>query len=120
VKLGNLLLPLLLAAALYWMFTQSRRRQRDAQQVQSSVSPGVQVITTAGLYATVVQVDGDKVTLETAPGQHSQWDRRAISRVLPAETVAEPGVADDDEDDEDDGAAGTEPTSQQTAPPDRA
>jgi preprotein translocase subunit YajC len=117
VKLGNLLLPLLMAAALYWMFASSRRRQRDVQQVQSSVSAGAQVMTTAGLYATVVAVDGDKVTLETAPGQHSQWDKRAISKVLSAQAEQDDEFGEqDDEDEGDDDAAGTG----STAPQDRA
>lgn len=116
MKLGNLLLPLLMAAALYWMFASSRRRQREIQQVQSSVSAGAQVMTTAGLYATVVTVDGDKVTLETAPGQHSQWDKRAISKVLPAQAEQDDEFAEDDEDEGGDDAAGAG----STAPQDRA
>jgi preprotein translocase subunit YajC len=122
----SLVFLLLAAGFLYLMFSRSRRQQRSAQQMQAGVVPGTKIVTTAGLYATVVEIDGQTVTLETAPGQHSQWDRRAIARVLPDQTLAERAVNDEDEEDTDDdmedgtGAAGTASTSQETAPPDRA
>jgi preprotein translocase subunit YajC len=127
VNPSSLLLLVLMAAVLFLLFSRSRRQQRSAQQLQAGLAPGTKIMTTAGLYATVVDIDGQVVTLETAPGRHSRWDRRAIARVLPQESLPEHGV-DDDEDDEDpdddrqDGgdAAGTAPTSQETAPPDRA
>ena len=124
MKPQSLVFLLLAAGLLYMMFSRSRRQQRSAQQLQAGLSPGAKIVTTAGLYATVVKIDGQTVTLETAPGQHSRWDRRAIARVLPDQSLEERAV-DEDEDTDDDmedgtGAAGTASTSQETAPPDRA
>lgn len=89
---SGLIVPLLLIGLLVLLFSRTRRQQRQAQQLQSGLAIGAQIVTTAGLYATVVEVDGAVVTLETGPGQRSRWDRRAVARVLPDQT----GVADAD------------------------
>ena len=52
----------------FLMIRPQRRRQQQAAQKQNTVTPGAQVRTTAGMYATVVDVDGDDVVLEIAPG----------------------------------------------------
>jgi preprotein translocase subunit YajC len=59
----------------------ARARQRKAMENRSQLAPGVEVITTAGLIATVVSVDDDAVTLEVAPGVHSRYIKGAIARV---------------------------------------
>ena len=67
-------------------------------------SPGAEVMTASGLYATVVSIDDTVVVLETGPGQESRWDRRAVARVLspPDEVVQEsPQSADDPQSAED-------------------
>jgi preprotein translocase subunit YajC len=61
---------------------QGRRRGRALREAQSQVTPGAEVMTGAGLFATVVSVDGDQVTLETAPGQTSRWLRQAVVKVV--------------------------------------
>jgi preprotein translocase subunit YajC len=124
VRPESLLLLVLMGGLLFMMFSRSRRQQREAAQLQSRLAPGSRVMTTAGLYATVVAIEGDAIVLETGPGQTSRWDRRAVSRVLPEE-VAEPiAGADEDETDsmseESEGAAGSSASTQEAAPPDRA
>jgi preprotein translocase subunit YajC len=71
-----------------------RNRQKKVQQQQSNVAPGARVRTTAGMYATVVAVDGDDVVLEVSPDVEVRYMRRAIMEVLtpgdePAEDEAE-------------------------------
>jgi len=78
------------------MVTRSRRQQRELTDVQSRLEVGARIMTTAGLYATVVALDAESVTLETAPGQTSRWDRRAVARVLPAVNDTDPAVNDTD------------------------
>jgi preprotein translocase subunit YajC len=91
--LGTLLLVLALGL-LVITFLRGRRQQREALAVQQKLSPGAQVMTTSGLYATVVGVDGAVVTLETGPGQRSRWDTRAVARLLPASDDAPAGPAE--------------------------
>ena len=65
------------------MIRPQRNRQRQAAQTQNEVMPGSRVRTTAGMYATVVSVEGDDVVLEVAPGVNVRYMRRAIMNVVP-------------------------------------
>lgn len=76
-----LILPLALLALLF--FSNSRRR-REAATVQSALAPGSQIITTAGLHATVVAVEDTVVVLEASPRIHTRWARAAVARVVTA------------------------------------
>lgn len=69
-----------------------RNRQRAAVQTQREIVPGVQVRTTAGMYATVVAVEDQDVVLEIAPGVEVRFLRRAIMDVVP--DPSEMGVSD--------------------------
>jgi preprotein translocase subunit YajC len=93
----GLLLPILLVLFVLMMFNSQRKRQRQFNQMQSRLQVGQDVVTTAGLHGTIVELDDEVAVLETAPGQTVRWDRRAIARV-----VAESEVADRDDDDIDD------------------
>jgi len=73
---------------------QGRRRRRDLMNAQQRLAPGAVVMTGAGLFGTVVAVDGDQVTLETAPGQTSRWLRQAVVRVITPAPAAEDSVSD--------------------------
>jgi len=77
-----LLLVLVFVGLYFLMIRPQRRRQQQAQQQQRTVSPGARVRTTAGMYATVVAVDGDDVVLEVAPGVEVRYMKRAIMEVI--------------------------------------
>ena len=98
---STLILILVVVVGFYMlMIRPQRRRQQQAQQKQNSVQPGARVRTTAGMYATVVEVDGDDVVLEVAPGIEVRYMRRAIMDVVsPGEETED--SAEDVEDDED-------------------
>lgn len=85
-----LLLPLALLALLF--FSSSRRR-REAATVQRTLAPGTQIVTTAGLFATVVEVEDVAVVLETSPGVRSRWARAAVARVVPEPVEADASTA---------------------------
>jgi len=108
---GTLLL-LLAGVMLVVAVTRGRRQQREATSTQQRVAPGAEVMTTSGLFATVVSVEDAVVTLETAPGQRSRWDKRAVARILsaaPGTTSGATGVqdrAENAENSSDDGAPG--------------
>jgi len=87
----------------FLMIRPQQRRRQQAAQKQSTVAPGARVRTTAGMYATVVDVDGDDVVLEVAPGVEVRYMKRAIMDVVsegePAEeTYDEPAAEEEDED----------------------
>jgi preprotein translocase subunit YajC len=88
---STLILILIVIVGFYMlMIRPQRRRQQQAQQKQNEVVPGARVRTTAGMYATVVDVDGDDVVLEVAPGVEVRYIRRAIMDVVsPGDETAE-------------------------------
>ena len=89
---STLILIVVVIAAFYLLMIrpQARRRQQ-AQQKQDSVQPGARVRTTAGMYATVVAVDGDDVILEVAPGVETRFMKRAVMDVVsPGDAPDEP------------------------------
>jgi preprotein translocase subunit YajC len=80
---SSLILILVVVVAFYLLMIrpQQRRRQQAAQK-QDTVQPGARVRTTAGMYATVVDVDGDDVVLEIAPGIEVRYMRKAVMDVV--------------------------------------
>jgi len=91
--LPNLLLLALALGLAVLVLTRGNAARRAVRETQQSLEPGMQVMTGSGLYARVVEVEPDIVVLETAPGQSSRWDRRAVVRVIAPEAVVrdEPG-----------------------------
>ena len=90
-------LPLLVTFGLMWvlLIRPQKRRVQMQQAVVASLRPGDEVITTAGIYGTIVSVDDDVLTVEIAPGVSLRMVRQAVSqRIGP----------DDDEDVDDDAA----------------
>ncbi|MCI2238985.1 preprotein translocase subunit YajC [Kineococcus sp. TRM81007] len=79
---SQLIFLLLMVALLVFMFSRTRKQQRAQVEMQNSVGPGAEVMTTSGTYGTVVDVDGDTVVLEIAPGVRTRWARRAVARVV--------------------------------------
>lgn len=94
---SGFLIPLLLFGFLYVavMLPQSRRR-KQAAALQRSVEPGSQVMLTSGLYATVVEIDDDTVTVQAAPGVELRFAKAAVLRVLPDPTEIDQPDADDE------------------------
>ncbi|HET6151916.1 MAG TPA: preprotein translocase subunit YajC [Marmoricola sp.] len=100
---STLILILIVVVAFYLlMIRPQQRRKQQAQQQQNTVQPGARVRTTAGMYATVVAVDGDDVILEVAPGVEVRYLRRAVMDVVsPGEAVDEEEETPADETDTD-------------------
>jgi preprotein translocase subunit YajC len=93
------LLPFVLILAFFWLIIvrPARNRQKAQAQLMSHLLPGQQVMTTSGLFATVVAVEEDALVLETSPGITSRWTRAAVSRIIPADSDVEHDVADPDD-----------------------
>ena len=93
----SLLLILVVVVAFYLlMIRPQQRRKQQAQQQANTLAPGARVRTTAGMYATVVDVDGDDVVLEVAPGVEVRYMKRAVMDVVSPGDEAD--TVDDDVD----------------------
>ncbi len=99
MRLSNFALPLLIVVAVYFLFLRPQRaRQRKAQELTNTIAPGQRVMTTAGMFATVVSLDDEGILLEVSPGVNVKYVRQAVSRVVPAPDEDEAdGDAQDDQ-----------------------
>ena len=82
-------IPLLIVLVAIPLFLQARKQKKtmqEQQKLQNAVTVGDRVMTTSGLYATVVDTDDDTVDLEIADGVTTTWLRQAIRERVETET----------------------------------
>ncbi len=92
-----LLLPI---AAIFLMFRSQKKRQQQAQSMQSAMAPGSAVRTIGGLYALVKAVNESTVELEIAPGVFTHFAKSAVAAVIDQqeyEEIVNGRPAEDDE-----------------------
>lgn len=74
-------LPLLIVLVAIPLFLQARKQKKtmqEQQKLQNSVGVGDRVMTTSGLYGTVVATEDDTIDLEIAEGLTTTWLKQAI------------------------------------------
>jgi len=89
-----------LLGVMWFMSRRSRQQQQKAQEFRNNLKPGDDVMTHSGMLGTVVEVEGDNITLESGPGSRSRWIRAAIAKII--EPTTEVADVDDEAEDEDD------------------
>jgi preprotein translocase subunit YajC len=112
VEAVSALLPfaLILAAFYLLIIRPARNRQRAALQMQQELAPGVEVMTTSGVFATVTAVQDDVVVLEVAPGVTMRFAKAAVGRILTGEDTSAGPHGDVSPDATDDRPDGDQPT----------
>ena len=87
---------------LFVFMRNQQRRVRQQQALQQSADVGDDVLTTAGIFGTIVDEDEDEgtVTVEIAPGTRIRMVRSGIARRLSEDDQAYDDEAYDDEDDD--------------------
>ncbi|WP_200926677.1 preprotein translocase subunit YajC [Sphaerimonospora mesophila] len=95
-SLGTFLPLILLVVVFYFLLIRpQRKRQQEMVRMQNSLAPGAQVMTTTGLFGTVVRLEEEDVVLEVAPGVETRWVKAAIGRVVtPVEEARQDGATD--------------------------
>jgi preprotein translocase subunit YajC len=112
-------LPVLLLIPLWFLLVRPQQKRVRAQQAMVlSLETGDEVITTGGIYGTIVELEGDVALLDVAPGVQLRVARQAVGRRLTphADDLAPPrafGAGGDrsDNDAEPDGPAADHPPS---------
>lgn len=81
---SSLLFLLVLVVGMYLLLIRPQRaRAKQMAQVRSALAVGTQVITTAGLHASVAAVHDDgTVLLEIAPGVQARFLQQAVVQVV--------------------------------------
>jgi preprotein translocase subunit YajC len=79
-------------ALLWWMMRNQKKRMQQQQAVQQQAGVGDEVLTTSGIFGTIVDEDEDEgtVILEIAPGTRIKMLRQGISRTIVDEPDDEP------------------------------
>ena len=80
----TIIMLVVLAVLIFFMFRNSRKRQHEARELQSKVQPGAKVMTNFGVFGTILSIDDDEsqVLLETSPGTVLTVHRQTIARVV--------------------------------------
>lgn len=95
----DIMTVLLLAVFAFFIFTMFRRNKKTQQQqreMQSKFAPGVEVMTSFGLFGTIVSIDEaeNKVVLELSPGNEATVHRQAVTKVVEPAAPASDASAD--------------------------
>lgn len=83
------LLPILLIGVVFYLLIMrpARTRQRKQMELMAALEPGTRIMTTAGVYGTVVALDGDDADIEIAPGVVIRVVKAAIGKVIQPESA---------------------------------
>jgi len=116
---GLIAIMALALGAMWLMSSKNRKRQQEVVDFRANLEPGDEVMTTSGLFGTVVEVDGEVVVLEISPGVTSRWFKPAISKraeeVIP---VLDPVDEDEEYEDEEYEGGGEDLTAEVEVPDD--
>jgi len=85
-----------IVAAFYFLIIRpQKKRQNDQVELMKNLTPGAEILTIGGIYATIVSVDDDRVRIAVADGSELIVAKRAIAQLF---------VDDDSADSESDSA----------------
>jgi preprotein translocase subunit YajC len=99
IDIMTVLLFVMLGLFVFMMFRRNKKTQQQQAQLQSKFEPGVEVMTSFGLFGRIVAIDEaeNKVTLELSPGNTATVHRQAVTKIVePVVATEEPGVVPDD------------------------
>jgi preprotein translocase subunit YajC len=97
--LPMLLLFGLLGVMMYFMSRRQRRAQEQQVALQNSLAVGDRVMTTSGLYGTVVDTSDDaSIGIEIAPGVETEWLRAAVREKVGPEVEDDEDLVEDADD----------------------
>jgi preprotein translocase subunit YajC len=82
-----LLLGGLLVVMIFFTWRSSRKRKADAEEMQSKLQPGAEVMTQHGIFGTLISIADEKneAIIETTPGTRLRVHRQTVSRVIEPE-----------------------------------
>jgi preprotein translocase subunit YajC len=92
---GGMWVPLLLCMAVFYfvMIGPERKQRKKRESMLANLQKGTKVMTTGGMYGTVMQIADQTVTLQIADGVRVRYALSAIQSVLDEETAPEKDAA---------------------------
>lgn len=97
IDIMTILLFAMLGVFVFMMFRRNKKTQQTQAQIQSQFAPGVEVMTSFGLYGRIVEIDEDenKVLLELSPGNTATVHRQAVTKIVEPVAAADAGEAEE-------------------------
>ncbi|MCQ9389085.1 preprotein translocase subunit YajC [Brevibacterium sp. 50QC2O2] len=94
-----ILIVVVAAMLIFFMFSNKKKQKARAEQMKNDLVPGASVMTSSGIYGTVVSVDeaDNKVTIESGPGTILVFHKQAIGQVQAAQADPAPAEPASDE-----------------------
>lgn len=83
----------------WWMSRNARKQQQRLQEERdAAIVVGANVVTQSGFLGTIVDIDGDAVTLESPSGIETVWVRSSIAQAMdiPVAEISEEDAAAED------------------------
>jgi len=89
-SLMGMAVPMLLCIVVFWVFMigPERKQRKKREEMLKNLKKGDEVVTTGGLYGSIVQVQDGIVTLQVADGVRMRFAVSSIGSVTPAEAAA--------------------------------
>lgn len=96
IDIMTILLFVMLGVFIFMMFRRNKKTQQQQAQLQSQFAPGIEVMTSFGLFGRIVSIDDteNKVVLELSPGNLATVHRQAVTKIV--EPAAETHAVPDD------------------------
>ena len=93
----TILLFVMLGLFVFMMFRRNKKTQQQQAEMQSKFAPGVDVMTSFGLFGRIVSIDEaeNKVVLELSPGNEATVHSQAVTKFIDHPAEETPVVPDD-------------------------
>ncbi|GAB2853947.1 hypothetical protein GCM10022221_61890 [Actinocorallia aurea] len=75
-------LALIAVAFYFFLIRPQKKRQQEQTKMQSALNPGARVVTSSGIYGTVLDTDEGDILLEIAEGVEVRIMAQAVMRVV--------------------------------------
>ncbi len=94
----NIVLFAMLGVFIFMMFRRNKKTKEQQATLQSKFEPGVEVMTSFGLFGRIVSMDDaeNKVVLELSPGNLATVHRQAVTKIVEPPVEAEVAAVPDD------------------------
>ena len=77
----DIILVLALGALILFMFANSRKRRKQAEELMNSLKVGDKILLHSGIFGTITDLEDDRLTIETAPKVYLTVIKQAVRSV---------------------------------------
>lgn len=93
----SLMMMAVLALLVFFMFRNSRKQRQTQLELQEKLVPGAKVMTSFGLYATLVSIDDDTnvAVIKTGKSTTLEVHRQVLTKVIEDEVPADDASAEE-------------------------